>query len=671
MEMKECNTDWRLERWISFFLSLLFLLPFVARGESAPGEEPLHLTTINQEQGAGLLLKTATAGVYAEAPVVSSEVSITVTGPLIRTTVRQTFHNPTGRCVEGLYVFPLPEMSAVDSLKMTIGSRVIVGEVREREEAKKEYEKARAEGRKAALVEQSRPNIFTTSVSGLLAGENAVIEIQYQETARYENGEYRLRFPMVVAPRYNPAQTSAQGGFPTPPDSGRNAAATSPLSLTVDLRPGYALRDIRSEHHKIAHQTVGNDHYHVQLDESAVSGEHDFELAWLPDLGSDPAATVLTEQVDGETYALLLVTPPARTPVALPREVIFIIDSSGSMQGASMEQAKMSLLLAGDDLRPGDLFNIIDFDSVARPLFDASRPVDGGSVGEAKHFVDGIDADGGTEMLKAIQLALPARQSVPGMVRQVVFMTDGQVGNEQELFSYIHDNLGDSRLFTVGIGSAPNSHFMRNAARFGRGTFTYIGDVQQVKERMGELFAKLGSPVMTSIDVRSSDPSAELWPARVPDLYSGEPLVVAVRLKDPLATLGIGGKIGEESWSTRQSLTAPVPDSGIGKLWARQKIESLMDGLSEGVDAQKVRSDVIAVALRHHLVSQYTSLVAVDHTPAGLGGAACQPEAMPVSQPGAGAGNGALPQTATPAVMLLLAGWFLMMLGLAAARLGW
>jgi Ca-activated chloride channel family protein len=633
--------DYSLERWIVRLLLLLFFLPFVAQAQQT--------TTLANNEGAGLLLKTATPGTYAIVPAVKSEVRITVTGPIIRTTVTQTFHNTTGRCVEGVYVYPLPELSAVDTLTMTIGSRVITGEIREREQARKEYEQARSEGRKAALVEQQRPNVFTTAVSGVMPDDDAVIEIAYQEMARYENGQYRLRFPMVVAPRYSPAQTSAASiaaKLPSTPSGSNNNGGT--IALSVDLQPGYSVRNIVSAQAKS--ETLGNRHYRVTADSSTLDAGHDFELSWQPDLGTNPEATVLTEKVGGETYALIMVTPPARSAVRLPRETIFIIDSSGSMEGASMQQAKAALLLALDDLKPGDKFNIIDFDSTARPLFSDSKFAEAQSIGDAKRFVDTIRADGGTEMLSALQLAMPEHPSTPsGTVRQVIFMTDGQVSNEQELFSFIHARLGESRLFTVGIGAAPNSHFMRNAARFGRGTFTYIGDVQQVKERMSELFGKLDAPVMTSISVHGNDSIAESWPERVPDLYSGEPLVVAMRVHDANAKVTLHGRIGNETWS--KELTLPAAGStneGIARLWGREKIESLMDHISDGSDPKGVEAAVIAVALQHHLVSQYTSLVAIDQTPQGLN-PTCKAELLPDANPPAQNDLGTLPQTATPA----------------------
>jgi Ca-activated chloride channel family protein len=647
--------DYTLERWIVMLLSMLFLLPFVARAQ--------ELTTLDKNQSAALLVKTAKPGVFALTPAVKSEVSITVTGPIVRTTVTQTFHNASGRCIEGLYVYPLPEMSAVDTLKMTIGSRVIVGEIREREQARKEYEQAKNEGRKAALVEQQRPNVFTTSVSGVMPDDDVVIEIAYQETARFENGEFRLRFPMVVAPRYTPgAANGPVSAKVLVPDSADNPSSS--VTLSVDLQPGYSVRNIHSAQQNSS-ETIGNRYYRVTADSSTL-GDHDFELAWQPDLGSNPEANVLTEKLGEETYALVMVTPPSSSTPRLARETIFIIDSSGSMEGASMEQAKAALVLAIDDLKSGDKFNIVDFDSEARPLFSESHFADATSIADAKRFVGTITADGGTEMLKALRIALPEKVDTPsGTVRQVIFMTDGQVGNEQELFSFIHSHLGESRLFTVGIGAAPNSHFMRNAARFGRGTFTYIGDVQQVKERMSELFAKLDAPVMTSIEIHSSDATAEAWPDRVPDLYRGEPLVVALRVHDAGAKFTLRGRIGNESWTKELTLPPAGSGEGIAKLWGREKIESLMDHLTDGSDPKGIEASVIKVALEHHLVSQYTSLVAIDQTPQGLN-PSCKPELLPIDNAAQAEELGTLPQTATPARLLLLIGMLLVAFALIA-----
>ena len=667
MRTNEANDDYKpgdysIERLITALLALLMLLPWIAYGEES---KDLPTITLNKVEDAGLLFKTSAHGVYAVAPTIKTDVHIKVAGPIVRTRVSQTFSNPTERCVEGIYVFPLPETSAVDKLRMTIGARVVVGAIHAKEEATRVYQQAKSEGRRAALVEQHRPNIFTTSVASVMPGEEATIEIEYQETARFDNGEYRLRFPMIVAPRYTPPHppmtfgpfqvASLSAGFVAPPDSTMNLSLPH-VSLSVDLQPGYSLRGIRSPHHRLSQETLGAAQYRLALDQRDVPADRDFELVWQPDLGSAPAATVLTEKRGDSTFALIMVTPPAQSPVRVPREVIFIIDSSGSMEGESMKQAKDALLLALDNLGPGDRFNIIDFDSEARALFSTSRIAAEDIVDDAKRFVAGLRADGGTEMLSAIELALPSGPTTPGTVRQVVFMTDGQVGNEQQLFSYIRKHLGDSRLFTVGIGSAPNSHFMRNAARFGRGTFTYIGDVEEVQSRMSELFDKLSSPVMTAIDVKVDDPTAEMWPSRVPDLYRGEPLVVTMRVTDPSVPVVVNGLIGDQPWTARLQLTDPLDESGIAKLWARQKIESALDRLSEGIDPAVVRQEVLPIALQHRLISQFTSLVAVDQSVQGLAGATCAAEMNESTSGGGTDDEGTLPQTATPAGLYLLVG---------------
>ena len=653
--------DYTLERWIAALLALLMFLPWIANGQELP-------STTAGEVDSGLLLSTVNPGAFVVAPTLRTDVQMRVAGPIIRTRVQQTFKNTTDRCVEGVYVFPLPEMSAVDSLRMSIGSRRVAGEIRERKEAIRAYQQAKRDGRKATLVRQHRPSVFTTAVASLMPGEEAVIELEYQETAQFENGEYRLRFPMSVAPRYEPPASSSP--FQTASLFGPTPVAALPVSsfsLSVDLQPGHSLRDLRSSHHRIAQETLGHNHYRLALDQTTLPAGRDFELVWQPDLGSVPEAVLLTERHGDDTYALVVVTPPRQSPVRVVREAVFIIDSSGSMAGRSMEQARHSLLLALGDLREGDWFNVIDFDSDARPLFQRSQPAGTESIEYAKDFVRSLEADGGTEMLSAIRLALPSGPLAPGGVRQVIFMTDGQVGNEQELFRYIREHVGDSRLFTIGIGSAPNSHFMRNAARYGRGTFTYIGDLTQVQARMSELFEKLSSPVLTEIEVQVDDPAAEIWPSRAPDLYRSEPLVVAVRVTDPNSTVTLRGQIGNQPWTARLQLTDPLDDSGIRRLWARQKIESAMDRLSEGVDPATVRSEVLPLALRHGLVSQYTSLVAIDESVHGLSGAACAADMTESWQPRNS--EGTLPQTATPAQLYMLIGALLVALSFIARRI--
>lgn len=623
----------------------------------------------------GLLLRGTPDAAPLPAPLLATDVAISVSGIVARVEVRQRFHNPTAVWQEGVYAFPLPENAAVDHLAMQVGERRIEGQIRERRAARAAYLQAKAEGRKASLLDQERPNVFTTSVAHIGPGEDVDVTIEYQQTLRFDAGSFRLRFPMVVAPRYIPGETIADGaggsGSPlatdqvpdaariTPPVAPPRAGRINPLTLAVDLDPGFVLAKLDSPTHAIVVDEAADGHYRVTLAAAAVAASHDFELAWTPDVGAAPGAALFLEARDGGGYALAMIAPPAfdGQPARRPREVVFVIDTSGSMEGTSIAQARAALLAALDRLQPADRFNVIEFNSTARGLFDAPRPVDATALARARAFVAALRARGGTEMRAALELALPPGRA-PGFVRQVVFLTDGAVGNEAALFTLIRERLGDRRLFTVGLGSAPNSHFMTKAAQFGRGSHTMIGDVREVAQKMGALLVKLESPVLTDIAIAWPG-RAEAYPASVPDLYAGEPIVVSAALDSLDGEVVVTGTLDGQRWQTRLPLAGDASAPGIGALWARAKIDALEDRLHEGRAEEGVRTAIVEVALAHHLVSKYTSLVAVDVTPTLPEGAATASSAMPVNLPDGMSFDaifGGGPQTATLAVIEFLAG---------------
>src|SRR5262245_11995672 len=466
------------------------------------------------------------------APTLKTDVSIVVTGIVARATVRQEFTNPSGAWAEGIYVFPLPEDAAVDHLRMKVGDRLIEGVIQERAAAKAQYEQAKQEGRRAGLVEQERPNIFTTSVANIAPGAAITIEIEYQQTVRYDAGQFSLRFPMVVGPRYIPGEpvsgpSTGIGWAPdtdqvpdaariTPPVEHPSRGPLNPVSLTVELDPGAPLARLTASYHAIQTTPLTDGRYRVELAQGPVPADRDFELAWRPNVEATPIATLFTQQKGAETFAVLMVTPPgANAPGGprLPREAIFVIDNSGSMHGASIDQAKAALKMALDRLRPVDTFNVIRFNHTTDAVFPTAQPATAQNLAAASRYIGRLHADGGTEMLPALQPPLYGRAHT-GRLRQVISLTDGAVGNEAQLVAAIHERLGDSRLFTIGIGSAPNSHFMREAARLGRGTFTYIGSINEVKEKMVSLFAKLESPALTDVEIELG--GAEIVPEKVP-----------------------------------------------------------------------------------------------------------------------------------------------------------
>ena len=665
-------------------LVLVAILAVAVVGFAQQGEETVALGEVGQ---GCLLAATETPGRYVEVPVQSTEVEITVKGLVVEAVVEQRFENVSGEWLEGVYVFPLPQGAAVHAMRLVVGDRVIEGEVQEREAARKVYQQAKSEGKKTSLVEQERPNIFTTSVANIGPGESIAVRIAYQEILDYDSGRFSLRFPMVVGPRYIPgspvATPSEATGWAfntdqvpdasriTPPVLHPDEGKINPVKLSVTLDAGMPLERLICPSHPAEISAEKDGIRHIALD--GAFADRDFVLEWVPARGREPRAAVFTEEKDGAYYVLAMVMPPADEfveTVRMPRETVFVIDTSGSMGGASILQAQQALLMAVDQLRPEDFFNIIEFDSRFTVLWPDSRPAMPAAVAEAKLWVERLDANGGTEIMGPLLAALEDR-SEHTPLRQIIFITDGCVGNEEALFAAINTGLGRSRLFTVGIGSAPNSHFMERAATFGRGSFTHIGTPSEVSLRMGELFAKLENPVLADIELVWPDPDAEVWPARVPDLYSGEPVVVAARLATLHGDLAASGVRAHQAWSTSVKLSVRKESAGINRLWARRKIAALMEDRVRGVPEDEIRTGVLEVALAHHLVSKYTSLVAVDVTPARPADAALKSGAVPTNLPAGWQYEkvfGHLPKGATPGRFYLLTA--LLALALAVALRG-
>jgi Ca-activated chloride channel family protein len=642
---------------------LVLCSPLTALADPAPSRNGTP-----DEPGAGQLWLDGPEDEPWLAPQVSTEVHIVVTGMIARTKLEQVFENPSEEAVEAVYVFPLPEGAAVDGLSLRVGEREIKGEVREREAAERVFAQAANAGKKASLVSQERPNLFTTSVANIGPGETVHVSIHYQEDVRYDHGTFSITVPSTVTPRYSPG-AAVEGDVsalamnqPRVADAARITPPTAldgsgPLfDVWLELDAGMPLASLDSPTHEIEVEHSTERDHSVRLSDGPVLADRDFRLRWRPEPSAAPTSAVFTEDFAGESYALVMLVPPsagADAAGALARETTFVIDTSGSMAGTSITQAKGSLRTGLAALAPNDSFNVIEFNSAARGLFDVPRPATPDNIARAQRWVDALNADGGTEMLDALSLALSAPQT-ERRVQQLVFITDGSVGNEDELFRVVGSSLGDRRLFTVGIGAAPNRHFMRGAARFGRGTFIDVGTLTEVESRMDELWAKLEAPVMRDVTLGFTGPAPEVWPRQVPDLYLGEPLVVLAKLGKGTGAVSVAGSLAGQSFKRQLALGQATSERGIHRLWARRAIEALLDRSVLGEDEAAIRAQVVPLALRHHLVSKYTSLVAVDRVVTADGRA---PRASVANALPAGSEMfGNMPSTATPGPFCLLFG---------------
>lgn len=591
-------------------------------------------TPQDPDANGGLRLQTRN-GATRQAVRLGTDMQVTVTGASARVKVTQVFRNTGSDWVEATYLYPLPEEGSVDSLKMVVGQRIIIGEIARREAARQIYEAAKAQGQRAGLVEQERPNMFTNRVANIGPGETVLIEIEYQAPVRQVAGEYALRLPLVVGPRYVPGGVGA-GAVTAPVAASRAGDPVNPVSISVRLAPGFTPADIVSPWHPVRIEADGAQARTVTLANGAVASDRDFELRWRS-AETAPTVALFRERMGRQDYLMAMIAPPApqarrATP---PRELIFVIDNSGSMSGESMDQAKQSLKLALRTLTPADRFNVIRFDDSLTELFEQPVAASPSQVALAQRFADGLEAQGGTEMLPALRAALV--DDTPRdtqRVRQVIFLTDGSISNEAEMLAALGEDRGRSRVFMVGIGSAPNTFLMSRMAEVGRGTFTHIGDTTEVTARMTDLLQRLTRPVVTDLRVSSTGGDAEFTPADLPDLYEGEPLVVLARTRRLRGQLVVEGVLDGRPWSRTLALSSARPGQGVARLWARRRVTDLeVATYLDGMEWDAASAAIAQLGLDFSIVTRETSLVAVDRTPARPEGARLTEEELPLALP--------------------------------------
>ena len=566
----------------------------------------------------------------SSAIILKSDANMTLTGLINHVVVTQTYRNENPFAVNARYVFPLPDESAVHAMTMRIGERVIKGEIDKKNEAEKKYTEAKKAGKQAALVRQQRANMFITNVANIGPGEQVIIELEYQEIIDYSSGTFAIRFPTTITPRYhaisgevevNTQNQTHVNPFPTgwlsPVYSTQNITQTdnapsSQFSLNIDIDVGLELVDINSKFHNVDVQNTAFGQYKIALNETNAVNR-DFVLEFKPLQKEQAQAAFFTQQFEnGDRYGLAMLMPPGdhfTQTQRLPREMVFVVDTSGSMHGQSMEQAKKALFYALSLLDSDDSFNIIGFDNIVTPMSDKPLIASDFNLRRAERFIYSLEADGGTEIQGALNAVLDGSE-FDGFVRQVVFLTDGSVSNEDALFKNIQSKLGDSRLFTVGIGSAPNSFFMRRAADIGKGSFTFIGSTSEVQPKMQQLFDKLAHPAITNLALSDeSGNSLDFWPSPLPDLYFGEPIMVAIKLNNAKSVV-LAGQTAQGPLSIKLSTQNSSSAQGIAKLWARQKIKSLLLYNEQNT----VKDEVQELALTHQLLSPFTAFIAIEQT---------------------------------------------------------
>lgn len=552
------------------------------------------------------------------APLLSSSVNTQISGIVAKVIFEQTFLNNSTEWVEGLYTFPLPDQAAVNAMEVTIGDRRIIGEIKEKEQAKREFTKAKQAGKVAGLVSQHRPNLFSSRFANIAPGEVISIRLTYIQTVSFENAKYQLRIPLTLTPRYSNSLVSDADAISPPFIDNKNTAETNAIDHTVSIsgvvHGNYDTHNFSSPSHTIiTSATTEQLNYSMQ---TRAKLDRDFILEWHIPNSTEPVARIWKETVGSQHYLLSSIVPPKNID-SIPeqaRELILVIDTSGSMAGEAIRAAKDALMSALSGLRDSDKFNIIEFNSHHSSVFKAPQFANQENIAQAQDFIKRLRADGGTQMLSALQSALGYQQS--GLLRQVVFVTDGSIGYEDSVINAVTKQLRSARLFTVGIGSAPNQWFMRKVAQAGRGSAEFISHIDEVVPVMGDLLFKLEAPALTNITVEFDDPQTNYVPNPIPDLYANDSVIVAAKLGEQSKSFTVSGHWGDTLWEQNIDLSdAPIVNTGLSTVWAQRTIESLEDKQRTHSDQDYYRSAILNIALEHQLLSRYTSFLAVEAQP--------------------------------------------------------
>jgi Ca-activated chloride channel family protein len=570
-------------------------------------------------------------------PLKSTDVSADISGFGARVTVVQTFTNPSTAPIEAVYTFPLPADAAVDRMRMKVGDRVIDGVIKRREEARLIYDAAKTSGQAAALLDQERPNIFTQSVANIMPKAEVKIEISYVQLLKYESGQFEFSFPMVVGPRF--LGNAPDPGKIAPPIVPQGMRTGANISLKVNLDAGAPIQECKSVLHEIAMSRVDSDgiarvspasHYVISLKRKDEIPNKDFILRYRT--STDTVQNAFLAKYDplkGGFFSLILMPPqsPRRDQIA-PKEVIFVIDQSGSQRGFPIEKSKELSKKLIETMHSRDTFNVLGFSNSVNRLWPEAKPNTAANRSEAIAFLNRLDANGGTQLRLAVEAAL-APAPDPKRVRLVLFNTDGFVGDEKMILQSIREHRGNSRMFTFGIGNSVNHYLIDAMSEEGRGDSETVTLAESADAAVARFIKRTENPVLTNVTAKFDgvDVSDQL-PAQIPDVFDGKPIVIYGRYAAPgMGKLMLSGTLGTEPWSQTIDLVFPSDREGgtaIPTLWARQMVEKLDRdcglGMLEGVSPMEGPNRITDLALEFGIMTEYTSFVAIEQRVINIGG---------------------------------------------------
>jgi Ca-activated chloride channel homolog len=646
-------------RWPSL-LSILFCIALAANAAATPESDLREEKTLSPY----FFIENGDPAQDA-LPLKSTRVEVAIAGVMADVTVTQSYANSGKRPLNAKYVFPASTRAAVHGLRMSIGNRTIVAKIKERVAAEKEYEAHKKAGKNAALLEQDRPNVFSMRLANIMPGDHIDVTLQYTELLVPTAGVYEFVYPTVVGPRYaNLAERSAPktSRFVATPYLQQGKTSSSSFSLSGTLATAIPIQALESPSHGL--QEIRDNPLLARFslaDGSKPSAARDFILRYGLSGGSIQSGLSLYD-AGGEKFFVLVVQPPKRVPPELvpPREYVFVLDVSGSMEGFPLDIAKRALKNLVGGLRPIDTFDVLLFSGAAELIFPRPVPATPGNVNHALRAIDEQRGGGGTELLPALQQAMSLSHEA-GRSRSFVVVTDGYIEADKNAIDYVRAHLGEANVFSFGIGSSVNRYLIEGLAKAGAGEPFVLTSPNQAAEATARFRDYVAAPVLTDIDVAYQGFSAyEVEPRTIPDVFADRPVIVHGKWRGgATGIVTVKGISGSGAFTQRfdvSKIAARPENRALPYLWARERIASLSD-FGFGEPSPESKAAVTALGLKYSLLTQYTSFIAVSEVVRNRGTPASD-VAQPLPLPD-GVSNSAVGQAMTgapePELLLLMA----------------
>ena len=602
-------------------------LPYAGDEEIWVIQKPVvaHTTASSDDPGTGSMVSVVDSK-EVPLPLRHTDVKAQINGYISTVNVRQEFTNPFDSKIEAVYMFPLPEKAAITEFLMIIGERKIRGILREKEEAEAIYEAARSQGYRASLMVQHRPNIFEQKVANIEPGKSINVDIKYFHTLKYNDGWYSFVFPTVIGPRYNPpGHGDPIEALPRQDTTSTGTAvrylrpderSAHDISIDVQISAGVEIEELRSTHKIMATQD-DEQSASVQLAKGATMPNRDFVLDFR--VAGETMKSDLLTYVDPETqqgYFTMMLYPPEGTDRLERRnmELVFVLDTSGSMSGVPLTQAKDAVIAALDHLQEGDTFQIIRFSDNSSQFGHTPVPATKDNIKQARRYLANLSGGGGTAMIEGVKAALDFPHD-PSRLRFVSFLTDGFIGNEEQILGEVHKRIGSSRVFSFGVGSSVNRFLMERMAKLGKGAVAYLGPQDSGYDVMNGFFNRISHPALTDVRIDWQGMAvSDVYPTVLPDVFVGRPIVVTGKYLGHANDIRILGRQGTRDHSVVIENSDDISSAPyLAKTWARMRIAELADRKTWSHDPYgEIPNEIKATALQHQLMSDYTAFVAVD-----------------------------------------------------------